>query len=101
MTPAPQLALGMILTAAAGMIDVVGFIELGGFYTSFMSGNTTQLGAGLAGLEGMAVALPIGLIAMFFLGSFLGALVGEQRAGDEGGPEAHRAPPMRWAQHLL
>ena len=49
MTPTPQLSLGLLLTAAAGMIDVVGFIELGGFYTSFMSGNTTQLGAGLAG----------------------------------------------------
>jgi uncharacterized membrane protein YoaK (UPF0700 family) len=74
----------MILTAAAGMIDVVGFIELGGFYTSFMSGNTTQLGAGLAGLEGMAIALPVGLVAMFFLGSFLGALVGESAAGSKG-----------------
>jgi len=84
MTPAPQLALGMILTAAAGMIDVVGFIELGGFYTSFMSGNTTQLGAGLAGLEGMVIALPLGLITMFFLGSFLGSLVGESPAGSKG-----------------
>jgi len=62
------------LTAAAGMIDVVGFIELGGFYTSFMSGNTTQLGAGLAHL-GPALALPAGLVVMFVIGSFLGSLV--------------------------
>ena len=74
MTPAPQLSLGLLLTAAAGMIDVVGFIELGGFYTSFMSGNTTQLGAGLAEL-GPALALPAGLIVMFVVGSFLGSLV--------------------------
>lgn len=74
-TPAPQLSLGLLLTAAAGMIDVVGFIELGGFYTSFMSGNTTQLGAGIAAL-GPALALPAGLIIMFVVGSFLGSLVG-------------------------
>jgi uncharacterized membrane protein YoaK (UPF0700 family) len=74
-TPAPHLTLGLLLTAAAGMIDVVGFIELGGFYTSFMSGNTTQLGAGFTGMEGMLVALPLGLLVMFFIGSFLGALL--------------------------
>lgn len=56
------------------MIDVVGFIELGGFYTSFMSGNTTQLGAGLADL-GPTLALPAGLIIMFVVGSFLGSLI--------------------------
>ncbi|MDB5537022.1 MAG: hypothetical protein JWQ65_1897, partial [Devosia sp.] len=44
MTPAPKLSLGLLLTAAAGFIDAIGFIKLGGFYTSFMSGNTTQLG---------------------------------------------------------
>ena len=31
----------------------VGFIELGGYYTSFMSGNTTQLGAAFSGLDVM------------------------------------------------
>ena len=74
MTPAPHLSLGLVLTAAAGMIDVVGFIELGGFYTSFMSGNTTQLGAGLARM-GPMLALPAGLVVMFVVGSFLGSLI--------------------------
>lgn len=85
MTPAPHLSLGLLLTAAAGMIDVVGFIELGGFYTSFMSGNTTQLGAGLAHL-GPALALPAGLVVMFIIGSFLGSLVSSigQRRGRVG-----------------
>ena len=62
--------LSLILTAAAGMIDVVGFIELGGFYTSFMSGNTTQLGAGLLNM-GPALLLPIGLIVMFTVRTFI------------------------------
>jgi uncharacterized membrane protein YoaK (UPF0700 family) len=48
-------------------VDAVGFIELGGYYTSFMSGNTTQLGTGLILSE--AVLLPLGLVAMFFFGS--------------------------------
>lgn len=74
MTPTPHLSLGLLLTAAAGMIDVVGFIELGGFYTSFMSGNTTQLGAGLAHV-GSALLLPAGLLAMFVTGSFFGSLI--------------------------
>lgn len=75
MTPAPQLSLGLLLTSAAGMIDIIGFIELGGFYTSFMSGNTTRLGGALAGADGMVIALPLGLVTMFFIGSFLGALI--------------------------
>jgi len=68
-TPARALSLGLLLTATAGFIDAVGFIALGGFYTSFMSGNTTQLGTGLATGEGWALALPGGLIALFFIGS--------------------------------
>ena len=78
MTPLRQLAWGLLLTCAAGMIDVVGFIELGGYYTSFMSGNTTQLGAGIAQL-GPHLLLPTGLIAMFFAGSFLGSLIAQSK----------------------
>lgn len=54
-------------------MDAVGFIELGGYYTSFMSGNTTQLGTGLILSE--AVLLPLGLVAMFFFGSFAGSML--------------------------
>lgn len=78
MTPAPVLALGLALTAAAGMLDAIGFIELGGYFTSFMSGNTTQLGTALA--EPALLLTPLGLIAMFFLGSVAGTLAA--RPGD-------------------
>jgi len=40
--------LGLVLTAMAGWVDAIGFLRLGGFYPSFMSGNTTQLGIALA-----------------------------------------------------
>jgi len=76
-TPARALSLGLVLTATAGFIDAVGFIALGGYYTSFMSGNTTQLGASLAlGHLGM-LALPAGLVVLFFVGAYLGSLLAQ------------------------
>lgn len=74
MTPARHLALGMVLTASAGVIDAVGFIELGGYFTSFMSGNTTQGGAALIDGTWQIVGLTASLITLFFIGSVLGAL---------------------------
>jgi len=76
-TPARALTLGLLLTATAGFVDGVGFIALGGFYTSFMSGNTTQLGTRLALGDLTELALPAGLIILFFIGSFLGTLAGQ------------------------
>jgi uncharacterized membrane protein YoaK (UPF0700 family) len=77
MTPARTLGLGLLLTATAGFVDAVGFIVLGGYYTSFMSGNTTQLGAGLAQGLAPALALPFGLAVMFFIGSYFGSLIAQ------------------------
>ena len=74
MTPARALGLGLLLTATAGYIDALGFVALGGYYTSFMSGNTTRLGAGLATGALDVAAETGGLLVLFFLGSFLGSL---------------------------
>lgn len=72
MTPSRQLAIGLLLTALAGYIDVIGFMALGGFYISFMSGNTTQFGQGIAlGLDDVTLAGT--LIGLFFVGSVAGA----------------------------
>ncbi|MDB5585879.1 MAG: hypothetical protein JWP26_849 [Devosia sp.] len=73
MTPAPKLSLGLLLTAAAGFIDAIGFIKLGGFYTSFMSGNTTQLGDALVNGVWSVALLTASLVLLFFLGSFAGS----------------------------
>lgn len=74
MTPSSRLALGLALTAAAGFVDAIAFLQLGGFFASFMSGNTTQLGIGLAGQVGVTgkilVLFPATLIALFFTGAF-------------------------------
>ena len=67
------------LSALAGFVDAVGFIELGGFFVSFMSGNSTRLGVGLAN-AGAAAALAAGLIASFVGGVVVGTVVA-RRAG--------------------
>ncbi|WP_336488184.1 YoaK family protein [Methylobacterium nigriterrae] len=67
-----QLTYGLILTALAGYVDALGFIRLGGLYTSFMSGNTTQLSVALGHQEFRHAILPALLIFMFFLGAMLG-----------------------------
>lgn len=63
------------LSAVAGYVDAVGFIALGGFFVSFMSGNSTRLSVGLAGGSGDA-AVAGGLIASFLFGVMLGSITG-------------------------
>lgn len=63
------------LAMLAGYVDALGFIELGGYFVSFMSGNSTRLGVGLA--ENVSLALlPAGLIGLFVLGVVAGSFVG-------------------------
>jgi uncharacterized membrane protein YoaK (UPF0700 family) len=69
MTRGWHVTLGLILTALAGYVDALGFLSLGGFYTSFMSGNTTQLGVSLSYGHISAAALPMLLIGMFLVGA--------------------------------
>ena len=70
--------LAISLAALAGFIDAVGFVEAGGYFVSFMSGNTTRLGVDLA-TDPRSALLPLGLIASFTFGAFLGALAAESR----------------------
>lgn len=63
------------LSALAGYVDAIGFLKLGGFFVSFMSGNSTRLGVGLA--EGsMHAAIAAGLVAGFVTGVVCGTLAG-------------------------
>jgi len=74
--------LAATLSGLAGYVDAVGFMTLGGFFVSFMSGNSTRLGVGLAmGDWGMA-ATAFGLIALFVVGVVIGATVA-RRFGEE------------------
>jgi uncharacterized membrane protein YoaK (UPF0700 family) len=68
-------ALAIGLSALAGYVDAIGFIELGGFFVSFMSGNSTRLGVGLIERSHDA-AIAGGLIATFVVGVIAGSLTG-------------------------
>ncbi|SDM73014.1 Uncharacterized membrane protein YoaK, UPF0700 family [Methylobacterium phyllostachyos] len=68
-----QLGLGLLLTGLAGYVDALGFVRLGGLYTSFMSGNTTQLAVFGAAAELHRMVLPATLLFAFLFGSVLGS----------------------------
>ena len=65
-----------LLAALAGFVDAIGFIRSGGFFVSFMSGNSTRLGVGLAHRlhDGLLAA---GLVAAFVCGVVFGSLCGD------------------------
>jgi uncharacterized membrane protein YoaK (UPF0700 family) len=77
--PARQrLALG--LAGLAGLVDATGFVVAGGYFTSFMSGNTTRMGVELVHSPALALA-PLGLIAAFLAGVTGGAMIGRRVQG--------------------
>src|SRR4051812_12813066 len=58
----------------AGFVDALGFLASKGFFVSFMSGNSTQLGAEIAGGATLAL-VPVALVLAFVAGALSGALV--------------------------
>jgi uncharacterized membrane protein YoaK (UPF0700 family) len=90
-----DIALAAVLSGVAGYVDAIGFLKLGGFFVSFMSGNSTRLGVGLATGHVTAALTALGLIGLFVTGVVLGALVAN-RAG-----EGRRARVMALVAALL
>lgn len=68
--------LATCLAALAGYVDACGFIASGGFFVSFMSGNSTRMGVGAA-QQSAAGLVAAGLIASFLLGVISGAMLGQ------------------------
>ena len=64
------------LAAVAGFVDALGFINMGGVFVSFMSGNSTRLGVGLAGSADFVSLLPGIIIAVFVAGVIAGSVIG-------------------------
>lgn len=82
MIPSARLLTGLMLTAVAGFVDALAFIELGGYFASFMSGNTTQLGLAISPesratqlLRGQSLIVPLLLIGLFFSGAFVASFI--------------------------
>ena len=69
--------LALCLAGLAGYVDAVGFIQVGGFFVSFMSGNSTRLAVGIAdnAAHWMKAA---GLICAFFVGVICGSFIGRK-----------------------
>lgn len=70
-----DIALAIAASTLAGYVDAIGFLSLGGFFVSFMSGNSTRLAAGLVGLPPEAL-VAARLIGCFVLGVVAGTLLG-------------------------
>lgn len=74
-----QLYLACGITASAGFVDGIGFIHLGGYFVSFMSGNSTRAGADLAEGDLLGWGRAIGLVAAFVFGVILASLATSTR----------------------
>lgn len=70
-----RLAIAVALAILAGYVDGIAFIYLGGYFVSFMSGNTTQSGVELAGGDLAAAGFGLTVIVAFVVGVMAGTLV--------------------------
>ena len=84
----PRQALAISLAGLAGFVDASGFMANGGYFMSFMSGNTTRLAVDLASNPRRAW-VPLSLLLGFIFGVIAGALVAAL-AGDR------RKPAVLW-----
>lgn len=71
-----QRSLAVGIAALAGFIDALGFLQLGGLFVSFMSGNSTRFAVGMQHAPRAPLSLlPAGMILLFVLGVMGGRLL--------------------------
>lgn len=75
------LIFAMGLSALAGYVDAIGFLELGRVFVSFMSGNSTQLAVGWVHGDATRVILLGKVIICFVAGASLGTVAGHFTRG--------------------
>ncbi|MDO5029801.1 MAG: YoaK family protein [Corynebacterium sp.] len=85
--------LAAYLSTITGFIDALGFMYLGGYFLSFMSGNTTRLTTGLTEGDLEVVGKAGGLMMLFLIGVAIGALISQLG-------ERH-LPPTRTREAIL
>ncbi|MES2988182.1 MAG: YoaK family protein [Pseudomonadota bacterium] len=84
-TPQPLIVVAMCLAALAGFVDALAFTSIGGFFASFMSGNSTRLGVGLGGRGLSDAAMALGLVMSFVSGVIVSSVIARarrERAGE-------------------
>ena len=69
----PQFAAAASLSALAGYVDAIAFIYLGGFFVSFMSGNTTVASVEL--VQGGNWGAAFAIVGTFVVGVMAGTVV--------------------------
>ncbi|MFC0249685.1 YoaK family protein [Citricoccus parietis] len=79
-----QGMLAALLTATAGFVDGLAFIHLGGYFVSFMSGNSTRAGADLATGDLLGWAKAMGLVGFFVAGVVASSLAVHLRTSRAG-----------------
>lgn len=68
--------IALLAAALAGFVDAVGFLSAGGYFVSFMSGNTTRLAVDLA-TDPRSALIPALIITGFVAGVAGGTLIAE------------------------
>lgn len=82
-------AAAVVLAVVSGATDAIGFLALGGAFTSVMTGNMVLLGISAARADGELAGHAAAAIACFVLGCAVGARVaGSSRADDPVWPAA-------------
>ncbi|MEO9133197.1 MAG: YoaK family protein [Sphingomonas sp.] len=71
----PMIALAVCLAALAGFVDALAYSSLGGFFASFMSGNTTRLGVSFATARYDEVRMAGALILSFVSGVMIATVI--------------------------
>lgn len=78
-TPALPLAVSIrrvvALSAVAGYVEVIGYMDFGGIYPGIMTGNTVQLGMALAKIQWARFGLIGFAVGLFFLGGIVASLI--------------------------
>ncbi len=67
--------LAISLSLLAGFVDAIGFLVTGGFFVSFMTGNSTRVGVGIGELDFRVAGLGLGVIACFVAGVAIGTVI--------------------------
>jgi len=76
----PRLLL--VLTAAAGLVDAVSYLELGHVFVANMTGNVVFLGFSIGGASGLSTLASLVAIAAFLIGALGGGRLAA-RSGDD------------------
>jgi uncharacterized membrane protein YoaK (UPF0700 family) len=83
--PPSYLTLAVALTAVAGWVDAIGFLRLGHYFVSFMSGDSTQLAVSSLSRKWQDAAGAGSIVALFVAGVIAGRLLAKS-AGEWGRP---------------